>query len=205
MLTPTRTGTRPRFGGQVAQAAHGLGHHTKARLVAIGAGLAVAADAQHDQARVELQKIVWPQTPALHRAGAEVLDQHIRVCGEAAHDVLRGRVFQVQRHRALVARLHLPPDRGAVFEQPPFAQRVARAGCLNLDHIGAEIRQRLGRERPGDQLPEFEDLEAGKRAGCRGGRFNIWDLHGGAVCRGPFGASITVCGGEVSPLAKVRP
>jgi hypothetical protein len=150
-------------------------------------------------------QLVRPQAPALHRAGAEVLDQHIGVCGQPAHDVLRRRVFQVQRHRALVARLHLPPDRGAVLEQPPFAQRVARAGRLDLDHIGAEIGQRLGRERPGDQLPEFEDLEAGERAGSRGGRFTIRDLHGGAVCRGPFGASITVCGGEVSPIAKARP
>jgi hypothetical protein len=149
--------------------------------------------------------IVRPEPPALHGAGAEVLDQHVGVGRQSAHDVLRGRVFQVQRHRALVARLHLPPDRGAVFEQPPFAQRVARAGGFDLDHIGAEIRQRLGRERPGDQLPEFEDLEAGKRAGCRGGRFNRRDVHDGAVCRGPVGASITVCGGEVSPLAKARP
>jgi hypothetical protein len=40
------------LGRQVAQPAHGLGHHAEAGLVAVGAGLAVAADAQHDQARV---------------------------------------------------------------------------------------------------------------------------------------------------------
>jgi hypothetical protein len=64
-------------------------------------------------------------------------------------------------------------------EVPSLSSRHLRSGSpapggFDLDHVGAEIRQRLGRERPGDQLPKFEDLEAGKRAGGRGGRFNIW-------------------------------
>ncbi len=71
--------------------------------------------------------------------------------------------LQVQRHRALVARLHLPPDRGAVLEQPPVAQRVAPRAAgrrLDLDHVGAEVGQRLGGERAGDQLAQFQHLEA---------------------------------------------
>src|SRR5574337_722875 len=118
---------------------------------------------------------IRPGAPALHRAGAEVLDQHVRLAGEAPHDVLPLGPAQVERERALVARLHLPPDRGAALQQPPAAQRVAAAdprarrvgGRLDLDHVGAEVGQRLRGERAGDQLAELDDLQPGERAGGR--------------------------------------
>src|SRR5690606_31330269 len=56
----------------------------------------------------------------------------------------------------LVARLHLPPDRGAVVQQPPVAQRVALARRLDLDDLGAEFAQDLRGKRPGDELAHFQ-------------------------------------------------
>ena len=50
---------------------------------------------------------------------------HIGLGGQLAHNGLSLRVFQVQRHRALVARLHFPPHRRAFAQQPPTAQRIA--------------------------------------------------------------------------------
>ena len=153
-----------RFGGQVAQAAYGFCDHAKTRLVAVGAGLAVAADAQHDQARIEFEQFVGAKPPAFHRAGAKVLDQHIGVQRELAHDGLRVKAFQVERDRAFVARLDLPPERRAVFQQPPFAQWVAGAGGLDLDDVSAKISQCLGGERAGNQLAQLQDFQAGQRA-----------------------------------------
>ena len=160
------------LGRQVAQAAHGLGHHAKTGAVTVRATLAVTAHAQHDQPRVQPLQGVRPQAPALHGAGAKVLYHHIAFGGQPAHDVLRLTLPQVQRQRALVARLHLPPDRGAVLEQAPLAQRITRAGRLDLDDLGPEVRQRLGRKRPGNQLAEFQHLETVQRTGAqgRGGR-----------------------------------
>jgi hypothetical protein len=41
-------------------------------------------------------------------------------------------------------------------------KRVAAARRLDLDHVGAEVGQRLGGERAGDQLAQFEDFQAGQ-------------------------------------------
>ena len=80
----------------MAQAAHGFGHHAEAGFVAVGAGLAIAADTQDDQARVQRQQVVRPQAPAFHGTGAKVLDQHVCVCGQLPNDGLRLGAFQIQ-------------------------------------------------------------------------------------------------------------
>ena len=155
----------PRLAGEVAQAAHGLGHHPETGFVAVRPGLAVAADAQHDQPRVGRHQRLGRQTEALQRAGAEVLHQHVGLPRQRAHQGLGLGVLQVQRHRALVARLHLPPHRGAVLEQPPLAQRVTAGRRLDLDDVGPEVAERARGERPRDELAEFEHLDAGQGAG----------------------------------------
>ena len=91
------------LGSQVAQAAHGFCYHAKARAVAVGAGLAVTTDAQHDEARIEFEQFVRPQPPALHRARTEIFYQHIRIKHQLADDCLRLWVFKIQHHRALIA------------------------------------------------------------------------------------------------------
>ncbi|MPN11096.1 hypothetical protein SDC9_158397 [bioreactor metagenome] len=141
-----------RLGRQMAQAAHGLADHAEARQIAVRAGLAVARDTQNDQAGVELVQFVWRHAPAFQRAGAKVLDQHVGLGNQAARNVLRLLLAQIQRHRFLVARLHLPPHRGAVLQKPPVAQRIARSCGLDLDDLGTKVTQRLAAERAGDEL-----------------------------------------------------
>jgi hypothetical protein len=135
--------------------------------------LAVAADAQQDQARVDGLQGLGAQAPAFHGPGAEVFDQHIGVQHQLAHDVLCGRVFEVQRQRAFVARLHLPPDRGAVFEQAPLAQRIASDGRFDLDHVRTKIAQGFGGKRTGDQLAKLHHFQTRQRTGGRG-KFRDW-------------------------------
>ena len=89
------------LGRQVTQAAHGLGHYAKAGAVSVRASLAIAADAQHDEARVERQQYLGPQSPALHRAGSKVLYQDIAFQGQLAHNVLCFGLLQIKRQRAL--------------------------------------------------------------------------------------------------------
>ncbi len=148
--------------GQVSNPAHGLAHHTKSGAVAVGAGLAIATHAQHDELGVGRQQVLGGQAPAFEGARPEVLDQHIGLGGELAHQGLGLGLLEVQRDGALVARLHLPPHRGAVLEQSPFAQRVATARGFDLDHIGTKVGQGFGRKRASNQLPHFNDLEAGQ-------------------------------------------
>ena len=46
----------------------------------------------------------------------------------------------------------------------PGALIYAFAGRLDLDHLGAEVRERLGAEGARDERPQFEDLHTGKRS-----------------------------------------
>ena len=148
------------LGREVTQTTHRLAEHAEAGLARIRAGLPEARDAQHDQPGIERVQRVPAEPPALQGAGLEVLDQHVGLGRERAHRLLALGRAQVERHRALVARLHLPPHRGAVAQQPPGAQRIAALDRLDLDDVGAEVGERLAGERPGDQLAELEHLQA---------------------------------------------
>jgi hypothetical protein len=63
----------------VGEAAHGLEDARKAGPACIGAGLAEAREAQHDEARVAGMQGGQVQSPAVQRAGAEVLHQHVEI------------------------------------------------------------------------------------------------------------------------------
>ncbi|CPP71609.1 Uncharacterised protein [Bordetella pertussis] len=147
---------------EIAQPRHGFADGGKAGLLRLGAGLAVARDAQHDQTRVEGVQRLPRQAPFLHGAGAEVLDQHVGLGGQLARQVLALGLAQVHAHGLLVARLRFPPDRSAFMQQAPLAQRVALPGRLDLDDLRAEVGQRLGGKGPRDQLPELQHPYAGQ-------------------------------------------
>ena len=80
---------------------------------------------------------------------------------------LRG--LEVDRHRALV-----PVEREVVGGvrshegRPPLTRVVAFAGTLDLDHVGAQIAQDLGRERSGEHPGEVQDADTGQRKRIHG-------------------------------------
>ncbi len=74
-------------------------------------------------------------------------------------------MLQVERQAAFVARRQLPVvvdllarDRGR------RAPRIAGARRLDLDHVGAEIRQHRRRRRAGDPACAVDDFQAGEQA-----------------------------------------
>jgi hypothetical protein len=72
------------------------------------------------------------------------------------------RMLEIHRQRFLVARLHIPPQRGAFVEFAPFAQGVATVGRFDLDHLGAEFGEDARGERAGNQAAEFDDRQTGQ-------------------------------------------
>jgi len=72
------------------------------------------------------------------------------------------RLAQVHADAALVARLQIPPKRGAIVHLAPCPQRVAAVRWLNLDDVGAELRQQSRRERRGDEGSQFNDAQFGE-------------------------------------------
>ena len=159
-----------RFAGDMGKPAHGLGNGAEAGAVAQRPRLAEARHPKHDQARVQFRQHLPAQTPALQRAGPEILDKHIRVPDQRPQRLGAVRLLQVQHDRALVARRHLPPEPDAVLAMPHAAQRVA-ARVLHLDDVGPEVAQNGCRQRPCENRRAVDHLQAGDRAlGLRG-----WD------------------------------
>ncbi|MCY1430815.1 hypothetical protein D9M71_467710 [compost metagenome] len=105
------------------------------------------------------------ETELLQHAGAEVLDQDVRVGQQLLQDLAAFRVLEVEGQRALVARLHEPPQRRAFVQLAPFAQRVAAVRRFDLDHLGAEFGADARGERAGDQGAEFDHFQAGEGFG----------------------------------------
>ena len=114
--------------GDIAQPAHGLADRAEARLITHRAALAEAGQANDDQTRVELVKRLGIQSELFQRSGAKVLDQHVRFSQQLLQDGQALCMLEIQRDGLLVARLHEPPQRGALVELAPLAQRVATLG-----------------------------------------------------------------------------
>src|SRR5690606_28850045 len=107
----------------------------------VGAALPVAADPRVDQRRLLAPQRLGPEAPALHRAGPEVLDEHVVLERQAPGQLAAARLAQVQRDAALVARDAAPPVRGAALvERAPGPDGIA-LGRLDLDDLGPEVRE----------------------------------------------------------------
>src|SRR2546429_384695 len=74
--------------GRLGPAADLLGEGPEPGPVAVGAGLAPAGHAHHDQAGIRGAELVVAEVPALERAGPEVLDEDVGVGGELPQDQL---------------------------------------------------------------------------------------------------------------------
>ena len=151
------------FAHHIAQAAHGFTDGRVAGAGGIGAGLAVAGDADHDEAGVDGFQGVVAEAPFLERAGAKILEQEISLRDQLADDVLAFLFAQVRRDAALAARHNGPPERKAFAA--PFAQGIALPRRLDLDDVSAHVGEDLSAEGTRDQLAEFDDAQV--RQGTR--------------------------------------
>jgi hypothetical protein len=129
--------------------------------------LAEPGDPQHHQPRVDVEQRVGPETPLLHDARPEVLDDHVRVGDELAQQLLPLRAAEVQGDRALVAGDHLPPQAVALAVPAVRAGRVA-VRVLDLEHVGAHVAQQHRSDRCGVDRADVEDLDPVERAASPG-------------------------------------
>ena len=153
---------RGRIADDVTQPPHGLADAAVTGTRGIRALLPVPGNSDHDDTLVDPGQVGISQAPFLHGARPEVLQNDIRFFHQFLHDGLPLPRPDIQGDAFLVARDNGPPDR---FPFPPFPHRVAAPGQLNLDHLGAQVRQQLPAERPGDELSEFENAYPFEGAG----------------------------------------
>ncbi|MCY1371867.1 hypothetical protein D9M69_590350 [compost metagenome] len=135
-------------------------------MVTAWAGLPEACDRAIDQAWIELAQRSFVQPIARQRAGLVVLKHDVGLLGKLAHDALGLGLVQAQGDGALAAVdsevvtrfLGVLPI-GALEERgAPGAGVIAGTGALNLEDVGAQVRQNLGRPRRCQNAAEVQDL-----------------------------------------------
>jgi hypothetical protein len=165
-----------RHAGQVGDAAHGVGDAGEAGAVLVRAGLAVAGDAQHHQARVDGCSTSQPR-PHFSSVPVRKFSHSTSVFGDQLlehRDAVGG--AQVERDRTLVARLAQPGERVAAARRRAEApQGVAAVGVFDLQHVGAELAQQGGAKGRRDDGGDIDDAHAGQRQ-----IIGRWAAHGRA-------------------------
>ena len=170
-----------RTAGQRHHRAIGLQQRIEARLLAQRTGLAERPHRTIDQPRVDRAQHVRPDAARSDHAGAQVLDQDVRILDKLfePRDIVR--VLDVQSHRALVAVVGVKQQRVAVDEgRAPVPGIVAAVVLLDLDHFGAHIAEDHTGHWPGDRLRDLDHFDAGERSTHCGLRFRVMSV--GAHC-----------------------
>ena len=146
--------------GDRHQPAHALRDLIEARPLVVGAVLAEAGDAAIDDARVDLAQALIVDAELCLHVGTKILDHDVGLLGEPLEHFEALGVLQVQRHGPLVAVQILE------IRALARAARLLAAGVLqqrvDLDDVGAPIRQLPHAGGPGANAGEIEHGEAGK-------------------------------------------
>jgi hypothetical protein len=129
----------------------------------IAAALAEAEGADIDDARVQLSHRFVVEPEPLHRLRPDVVDQGIGALRELQQRLLAGRLLQVEHDAALVAVQVEEQRAGARATAGAGGAQHVAAGRLDLDHVGTEVRQHLGRRRSHDDFGDVDDAQAGER------------------------------------------
>ena len=146
------------FTGHVHQAGHRLDDRVVGRPGRIRPGLTEGRRAGIDDLRVDLEHRGVANAQAIHRAGAEVLDDHIGVLRQAQEHGAAGRGLQVQAQAAFVPVLRQELHALAAHELvAEIARQVAALGLLDLDHIGAQVAEQHRADRARGHHAQVED------------------------------------------------
>ena len=162
--------TLPRHAHQAAQR---LNREVVTRARGIGSALAESRDRAVDEAWIELPQALMVQTVPGQVADLVVLEEHVGLGGETPDDVASFRGGEIDGERPLAAigaqvvRRFAGVAAGRVTQvgRSPVPRVVARAGPLDLDHLGAQVGQDLARPGPREHARAVQDAELREGAG----------------------------------------
>ena len=172
--------------GSVAREAHqaaaGLHDHVVGRLAGVGARAAESGGRGVHEPGIAGPEHVAAEAEPLHRAGPEVLHEHVGPIDERQKRLPIDRILQIEREALLAA-----IDAGEVAalaarqEGAVLPGVVAAVGPLDLHHLRAQVSQDHGAERAGQDPREVENSDAGKRLGGHRGVVSVGRPQGLAV------------------------
>jgi hypothetical protein len=113
-----------------------------------------------DDVGLDLFQVVIAEVRAFHRAGADVVDDDVRLRDHLAHEVqpLVGLHVDLDREDLLVDRQEI--GRGVDVHPAISAHLVKVGAAFHLDHFGAEMGQHLAGVRPRPDLSDFQHADA---------------------------------------------
>ena len=158
-----RNGRRP-FGltDQVEHAAESQIVQVVGRVVPVRSVLAKAAQRAVHQARVEFAERVVIAAQAPHHPGPKALDQHVMVFGQVLQDGLSGGFLEVEGDAFFVAVGEIGGQLLGLIggRRGARAGQLARRRRLDLEHLGAHVRQHHGAERPRSHPGQLQDFDS---------------------------------------------
>ena len=167
------------------EAAFGLRDRIEARTQGELALAAIGRDRAIDQPRIGRRDRRIVEAEFLHHAAGEILHHHIRFRDQFARHLQRRRIGEIERNAALVA---IETEKGralaADFRMFIVAGVVASIRVFDLDHLGAEIGQRLRAGRAGNDPGEVDNqqtIEGSRFALCA--RRSLRQLRSGSHIR----------------------
>jgi hypothetical protein len=126
----------------------------------VGAVLPEAGDAAIDEARVDLSHALVIDTEFCFHVRPEILHDHVGLFREPPKHIEALGILQIERHRPLVA-VQILKVRTVARPARLFAAGILHQG-IDLDHIGAPVRELPHAGRPGADAGEIEYGEAGQ-------------------------------------------
>ena len=145
------------------ETAHRLGEGAESGPVARRPAAAVTRHMQHHQLRMPRVQRLVVQPPTRQRARPGVDHQHVTDVEQAVQQIATLVCAQVGGDAFLVAAHALPDQPDVVAPRSPGAQRITRAGLLDLDDVGAELAERGRHQRPRRQRRGVDHPQAGER------------------------------------------
>jgi hypothetical protein len=153
--------------GKMAQSANCLADDPEGRVTVCRSCLAIAGYPYEDTAGVRRGHDIRPEAPPLELSRLVILDHDPGAAHELEHEVATFRALQVDRDALLVAPMDRPPDGAPVDHLAPTAHRVALSRRLDLDDVGAQIREEACAERSSNEVAKLKHGQAGKGPGGR--------------------------------------
>ncbi|MNX95808.1 hypothetical protein D3C86_1280980 [compost metagenome] len=141
-----------------------LYHEVVARTLGFRREACVAGDRAVHKARIVRAELFVAQAQLFSATDLEVLDHHVAARGQLARQLHALFALQVQGDRALVAVGAI--EIGGIARADPYAPVagvVAPLGVLDLDDVGAEVRQGHRTHRPRQYAREVENAHACQR------------------------------------------
>src|SRR5438094_9426471 len=141
---------------QAQHAAQRLADGVEARLVAIGAALAVAGNGAVDQFGIQLRQLFVVETKPFPRRRAEIFDQDVRRLQEFQQDLPSFLLSSIQRDALLVTVQSAEARAVTLVLRNTAAMRIAAAQQLDLDDLATKITEQAARIGTGDMAADVD-------------------------------------------------